>query len=359
MTFDYILIGLNLNSLMIGYYLNKLNYKILLIEKKSKYMSYFKNNTIIQLPEFSNNDVNLLNFLNDININFKDIGNKLDNIKFNLLDNFNINELITISIEFIKEFINDYTSKNIKFIDKISYFSETSIEYIKSLCEFYNLNYNNITIYEFTNMINQCLINEYYIIDEQKLFDDIIIKSNIKIIYNEEFIRLDNNSIYTNNNHIHFNNKCLFFLSPKNINFIKEKKYNLFTIYNYIWNTSINVEAKHLESIKYNYIKSTNKYIFYSKNNISNLINEQLFFINKNMNTVTYNKFEFKKSYICDNYIIVNNSINIEKNVINNYNILNELLINKKKFKIYKNDSIIDIIKFILFINLFNKKNVD
>ena len=36
MIFDYILVGINLNSLMIAYYLNKSNNKVLLIDKKSK-----------------------------------------------------------------------------------------------------------------------------------------------------------------------------------------------------------------------------------------------------------------------------------------------------------------------------------
>ena len=105
MIFDYILVGINLNSLMLAYYLNKLDNKILIIDKKSKenHNIYYKNNTVLKLPEYSNNDVNFLNFLNDINIDFRLIGDKLDNIKFDLVKNFKITELITISIEFIKK----------------------------------------------------------------------------------------------------------------------------------------------------------------------------------------------------------------------------------------------------------------
>ena len=51
----------------------------------------------------------------------------------------------------------------------------------------------------------------------------------------------------------------------------------------------------------------------------------------------------------CD-YIIINNMVTIEQNIINNYKILNNLP-HKKKFKIYKNDSIIDIIKLLILIN--------
>jgi hypothetical protein len=359
MIFDYILIGINLNSLMIAYYINKNNNNILLIDKKSieNHNIYYKNNTVLKSPMFSNNDVNFLNFLNDLNINFKDISVQIDNIKFNLLENFKIHELITIFMEFIKQFSNDNTSKNIKFIDKSSYFSDDTIIYIKVLCDFYDLDYNKITLFEFTNMINNCIINEFYIIDEKKLFNEIIIKynnTNIKILYDEEFIKLEDKYIYTNNQMFEFNNKCLFFLSPKNINFINNTKYRLSTMYNYIWNTDINIEKKYLENIKYNYLKFNNKYVFNSKKKIE--LTDTLFFIDKNIKPIMYKKFEYINNIFNSNYIIIINNINIEKNIINNYFILNTIFKNNKIFKIYYNDSLIDIIKFLLFIFLFYKK---
>lgn len=363
MIFDYILIGINLNSLMIAYYLYKLDNKILIIDKKSKenHNIYYKNNTVLKLPEYSNNDVNFLNFLIDINIDFRLIGNKLDNIKFNLVKNFKITELITICIEFIKEFTNDNTSKNIKFIDKSNLFSDKTIEYIKILCNFYNLIYDDITLSDFTNMINNCLINEFFIIDEKKLFEEIIKKYDndyIKINYEEEFIKINKKTIETNKRTIEFNKKCLLFISPKNINFINDK-ITLFNIYNYIWNTKINIQKYHFESIKYNYIKNTNnvqninKYIIYSKNELTNEINNELFFLGKNYKKIINVICEFSNIIENNDYIIINNMLTIEKNIINNYKILNNLQY-KKKFKIYKNDSIIDIIKLIILINYLN-----
>ena len=359
MIFDYILVGLNLNSLMIGYYLNKLNNKILFIDKKSKknHFIYYKNNTILKFPEYSNNDINFLNFLKDIDINFRLIGTKLDNIKFNLCGNFEITELITISLEFVKEFVNDYSSKNVKLIDKSKLFSEKSITYIKTLCNFYNLNYYDITLYDFTNMINNCIINEFFIINEKKLFKEIIKKynqENLEISYKEKFINIIDKNIETNKRTIIFNNKCLFFLSPKHINFINKNDYNTFNIYNYIWNIDINIEKKYFESIKYNYIKKNNFYTIYSKNELGNDIDEELFFLGDNYIKIINKNKTFSSVHYDDNYIIINNLKNIESNIINNYLILNKIL-NKKNFKIYKNDSIIDIIKLLLIFNYLIK----
>jgi hypothetical protein len=354
MIFDYILVGINLNSLMIAYYLNKSNNKVLLIDKKSKdnHKIYYKNNTFLKLPEYSNNDVNFLNFLNDVNLDFRSIGNKQEHITFDLIKNFKFTELITICIEFIKEFTNDYTSKDIKFIQKTNLFSNESIEYIKLLCNFYNFNYNDITLFDFTNIINNCILNEFFLIDEKKLFAEIIKKynnENIEISYEEEFYNINNKNIKTNKRTIDFNNKCLLFTSPKNINFINDKT-EKFTINNYIWNIEINIEKQHFESIKYNYIKDNNNYIVYSKNDIDNEINNDLFFLGKNCKKVVNTYYEYTDVQYQENFIIINNLLNIEDNIVNNYKLLNNLF-NKKTFRIYKNDSIVDIIKLIIVLN--------
>lgn len=354
MIFDYILIGINLNSLMIAYYLNKFDNKVLLIDKKSRddHQIYYKNNIFLKLPEYSNNDVNFLNFLNDINVDFRSIGNKLEHINFDIIKNFKTTELITICIEFIKEFINDYTSKNIKFIDKKNLFSDESIEYIKLLCNFYNLNYNNITLFDFTNIINNCIISEFFLIDEKKLFEEIIKKyndKNIEISYEEEFDNINNKSIKTNKRIINFNNKCLLFISPKNSKLINNKT-KMFNIYNYIWNTEINIEKYHFKSIKYNYIKDNNNYIIYSKNDITHEIYNDLYFLGNNYKKIVHTYYIYDDVHDQDNLIIINNLYKIEENIVNNYKILNNLF-NKKTFRIYKNDSIIDIIKLIIILN--------
>lgn len=354
MIFDYILVGINLNSLMIAYYLNKSNNKVLLIDKKSKdnHQIYYKNNTFLKLPEYSNNDVNFLNFLNDINLDFRSIGNKQEHINFDLIKNFKVTELITICIEFIKEFTNDYTSKDIKFTQKTNLFSDESIEYVKLLCNFYNLNYNDITSFDFTNIINNCILNEFFLIDEKKLFAEIIKKynnENIEISYEEEFYNINNKNIITTKRTIDFNNKCLLFLSPKNITFIYNSN-KPFTINNYIWNTEINIEKQHFKSIKYNYIKDNNNYIVYSKNDIDNEINNDLFFLGKNYKKVVNTYYEYTDVHYQENFIILNNLLNIEDNIVNNYKLLNKLF-NKKTFRIYKNDSIVDIIKLIIVLN--------
>jgi hypothetical protein len=366
MIFDYILVGINLNSLMIAYYLNKFNNKVLLIDKKSKdeHKIYYKNNTFLKLPEYSNNDVNFLNFLNDINVDFRSIGHRLENIDFEIIKNFKITEIITICIEFMKEFTNDYTSKDIKFINKSNLFSDESIEYIKSLCNFYNLNYYDITLLDFTNIINNCILNEFFLIDEKKLFEEIIKKynnDNIEISYEEEFYDIDNKNIKTNKRTIDFNNKCLLFLSPKNNNLINDRngssniyKTKPYNIYNYIWDTEVNIEKHNFKSIKYNYIKDNNNYVVYSKNDIHDEIDNNLFFLGNNYKKIVHTHHEYSDVNNKDNFIIINNLLKIEDNVINNYKLLNKLF-NKKTFRIYKNDSIVDIIKLIIILNYLIK----
>jgi len=85
MIYDYVIVGNNLNSLMIAYYLFKENYKILIIDMKNKedHKLYYNKDIVIKNPLYSNNDVNFLNFLNHLSIDFRSIGKKCNNINPN------------------------------------------------------------------------------------------------------------------------------------------------------------------------------------------------------------------------------------------------------------------------------------
>ena len=102
MIYDYVIIGNNLNSMMLAYYLTNENNKVIILEKKNKedFYLYTKNNIVYRNPLYSNNDVNFLNFLNDIKVDFKNIGNKIT-LNFNLLKRFELNELYVFCIEFL------------------------------------------------------------------------------------------------------------------------------------------------------------------------------------------------------------------------------------------------------------------
>jgi hypothetical protein len=357
MIYDYIIIGNNLNSLMIAYYLFKENYKILIIDMKNKedHRLYYNKDIVIKNPLYSNNDVNFLNFLNNLSIDFRLIGKKCNNISFNLIENFKLSDLCFIFSEFFKEFTYDYSSKNIKLIDKINLFSNESINYIKSLCIFYELDFNIITVYDFIQIINNCITGEFFTIDENKLLDSIYNyfnkNTNIEIIFNEKFLKLDSVSIKTNKRYINFFNKCIFSVSPNKIDFINSETINN-TIYNYKWNS--NIDENIFNNYNIHYIKNNNEYTFFSNKNNINEIKNTFFFLDNNYisNIVKYNSFT---SFINNNnYVIINNQPNIESNSINNINIINKI-INYKKNKVIKNDSIVDILKLLLIINIFIK----
>jgi len=356
MIYDYVIVGNNLNSLMIAYYLFKENYKILIIDMKNKedHRLYYNKDIVIKNPLYSNNDVNFLNFLNNLSIDFRLIGKKCNNISFNLIENFKLSDLCFIFSEFFKEFTYDYSSKNIKLIDKINLFSNESINYIKSLCIFYELDFNIITVYDFIQIINNCITGEFFTIDENKLLDSIYNyfnkNTNIEIIFNEKFLKLDSVSIKTNKRYINFFNKCIFSISPNKIDFI-ESEITTNTIYNYKWNT--NIDENILSNYNFNYIKNNNEYTFFSNINNINEIRNTFFFLDNNYtsNIIQYDSFA---SFINNNYIIINNQHNIESNSINNINIINKI-INCKKNKVIKNDSIVDVLKFLLIIYKYIK----
>ena len=186
MIYDYVIIGNNINSLMIAFYLFKENNKVLIIEKKNKnnFFLHINNEIVYKNPMYSNNDVNFLNFLNDINIDFKSIGSKI-NISFDLAKQFNLNELFIFFLEFINHFMSINESKQIKLSSKLNLFSDKSINYIMFLCDFYNYNFNEISYYDFIQIINNCVINEFFIINDNEIitqiFDYFSNNTNIKI----------------------------------------------------------------------------------------------------------------------------------------------------------------------------------
>lgn len=343
MIYDYVIIGNNINSLMLAYYLFKEDQSVIILDKKNINDHYFytKNEIVYKNPVFSNNDVNFLNFLNELKIDFKLIGNKI-NINFDLIGNFNLSELLIIYCELINEFTFNYDSKNIKLKDKIHLFSDKSISYIKSLCEFYNNDFNEITYYDFIQIVSNCIINEFYTINENELkmqiFNYFKQNTNIEIKFEIEFIDLIDNIVKTNNDNFKFNNKCIFCISPDKIPFINNQIKEQ-VIYNYVFK----INEKYIEDDNIlQYYKNNDTITFFS-NTSKNFCNE-IKIINKILNEELY----------LDKYIFLNNNKTIEDNIKRNFSLLNKIN-NKKKYRIYKNDSLVDIVKLFLIVKIFIK----
>jgi hypothetical protein len=357
MIYDYVIVGNNMNSLMLAYYLFKENNKVLIIDKKSfdDFYLYTSNNFVYKNPMYSNNDVNFLNFLNDIGINFRDTGTKI-NINFDLIEKFKLNECGAIYIEFLNEIFNINESKNIKLKEKLNIFSDRTIENIKNICDFYNCDVNEISYYDFIQLINNCIINEFFNINDKTFIYYILkyfkINTNIDVMFETKFSKLDNKTInLETGENIDFTKKCIFCLSPKNINFIKENnKIKETTMYNYCWKINENI----LENNSNLYYKNENEIIFYSSEDKLNEIKTEHYFLNDKYTINIFKKYIFEDDINHKNYIIINEKKTIENNIIRNYNIINNL-INKKKYRIYKNDSIVDMVKLILFVKIFIK----
>jgi hypothetical protein len=376
MIYDYVIIGNNINSMMLAYYLSKEDNKVIILEKKNKedFYLYTKNNIVYRNPLYSNNDVNFLNFLNDIKVDFKNIGNKIT-LNFNLLKRFELNELYVFCIEFLNEFMYNYKSKQIKLQDKVSSFSDKSIEYIKYLCRFYDYDFNEISYYEFMQIINNCIMNDFYNIDENKILDYFLNNINIEIKFGTEFKKISNKIIQTNFNEYEFTKKCIFCISPEKINFYKNEIIETH-IYNYCLEIGNN-KPEHNNIISYLQNNNHITFFFNYKNTIKTelefiktdreFIKTELEFIKTDREFIKTDrefiktdrefiitKKEFKEEKYFDNYILINNNKLIECNIKRNYNLLNKL-INKKKYRIYKNDTIVDIIKLYLMVKLFVK----
>jgi hypothetical protein len=357
MIYDYVIVGNNMNSLMLAFYLFKENNKVLIIDKKSieDFYLYTSNNSVYKNPMYSNNDVNFLNFLNEIGMDFRQIGTKI-NINFNLIEKFKLNECGIIYTEFLNEFFNINESKKIKLIEKLSIFSDRTIENIKNICDFYNCNLNEISYYDFIQLINNCIINEFFNINDKSFINNILeyfkINTSIDIMFKTKFSKLDNKIInLETGENIIFNKKCIFCLSAKNVNFIEETtKIKEIKMYNYSWKINENI----LENNSQLYYKNESDIIFYStKDKLENIKTEH-YFLNEKYRKCILSKKIFEDDINHENYIIINDKKSIENNIIRNYNLINNL-INKKKYRIYKNDSIVDMIKLILFVKIFIK----
>lgn len=369
MTYDYIIIGATLESFILAQKLIKLNYKCLIVEKKNKedYINSFdeiKSNIF-----FSTNDVNFLNFLNECNIDFKTIGT-LYNFKFKFTEILTIFELKLLFYEIIKILLYNESSKNIKFMNFLdsNNFTNDSIEYINNFCLFFDKEINLITLYDFINLLNCKLFCDYYILNYKILFTELLNKiKDIEIQFNSELIEyeINNNKIENvkiNNLSIYNNFKYIFCISIKNIKKI-EKKYNYEYTYDYLitlkWNKKLIIPENLKTDLKYFNLIDNSIIILNNNNlNIQNIKNK-LFFITKPEKIFIYKKYLLCNNLIYDNCIIIKNNKNIEDNVINTlYNLYDTNLNFKKMFKIYKNDSLSDIIKLFMLINIFNLKKI-
>lgn len=365
MTYDYIIIGATLESYILAQKLIKLNYKCIIIEKKNKQDYFDSFNQIKSNIFFSSNDVNFLNFLNENTIDFKTIGT-LYNFNFKFTEILSVLELKLLYNEIIKISLYDESSKDIKFMNFLdsNNFSNDSIEYINNFCLFFDKKINIITLYDFINLLNCKLFCDYYILNYKTLFTELLNKNkDIEINFDSELIEytINNNKIDNvkiNNFSIRDNFKYIFCISIKNIKKI-EQNINYDYDYDYLitlkWNQNLIIpenlktDLKYFNLIEYNTILILNNH----KIDIQNTKNK-LFFITKPETIFIYKKYLLSNNLIYDNCIILKNNKNIEDDVINTLYNLYKININyKKMFKIYKNDSLSDIIKLYIFINLY------
>jgi hypothetical protein len=228
-------------------------------------------------------------------------------------------------------------------------FCTESVEYIKKFCNFFNKKYDIISLYDFMYLVNSKLFSEYYIINKSHFIKKIFKNTNV-----EEHITWSHEIINTNFNE---NEKVIFDIKSENIkklniNIENDKVYKN-NLYNLFWDSEIEFPLEFKNDLIYfditkNFILN-NHVITDDINNINN----KLYFLDKPSKvTVTENNY-LRENIINKNIIFLKRSKIIEDDIINSLYILqytNSLYL--KIFKIYKNDTIIDIIKLYLCLKL-------
>lgn len=328
--YDYIIVGASLKSYLIAYKLLKLNYKCKIVEKKNKFC-YFDNFKIIKTDLlFSSNDVNFLNFLNELNINFKEVGIKYD-LQFKFKENLSYDELTLLINEFLKVSMNNFTCKEINFMEYLRNhnFLIKSIDYLNNFCNIFDKDINTLNLYDFITLLNCYLFCDYYILDYTKLITQLQNNiNNLEIEYGTEYemeiINVSSNTKYIycisskNLEKIHqpYDIKKDFFINIKTLENIKTKDLEYLTISNYLSDQISIVFTSNTNEID----KKFDKFKSYHIYNYDKIINNIIF----------------------DNVIILKNNKKIEDTIINSLQILNNI---DKNIQFYKNDNLTDIIK--------------
>ncbi len=347
---NYVLIGATINNLMLCDKIIKNGDNCIIYEKRNIDEFYENCDNIKSHPFFSSNDVNFMEWLKSINLKEYDAGIHYD-LSFYFIKQFKFNEINNIVNLFSNTIVNDPMLKEQQLIVYLTNknFCSESVEYIKRFCNFFNKKYNDISLYDFMYLVNSKLFGEYYIINKSHLIKKIFKNTNVEehIIWSHEII----------NTNFDDTNQVIFDIKPENIkklniNIENDKLYKN-DLYNLFWDSKIEFPLEFKNDLIY--FDLTNNFTLNNHvitDDISD-INNKLFFLDKPVKVTVNENYYLKENIINKNIIFLKRTKIIEDNIINSLFILQYTNSSYLKiFKIYKNDTIIDIIKLYLCLKL-------
>jgi len=346
---NYVLIGATINNLMLCDKILKNGNECIIYEKKKIEEFYVDCDNIKSQPFFSSNDINFITWLKSINLNEYDAGIHYD-LSFNFLKQFKFNEINNIFHLFSNSIVDEKMLKEEQLLTylKNKNFCTESIEYIKKFCNFFNKKYDTISLYDFMYLVNSKLFGEYYIINKSYLIKKIFKNTNVEkhILWSREIM----NTNFSNTK------KVIFDIKPENIKklniTIENDKLYKTNFYNLYWDSKIEFPLEFKNDLIYfditNNFTLNNHVITEDVNDINN----KLYFLDKPSNVKVINNSYLKENIINKNVIFLKKSKIIEDDIMNSLYILqytNPVYL--EIFKIYKNDTIIDIAKLYLCLN--------
>jgi hypothetical protein len=347
---NYVLIGATINNLMLCDKILKNDDNCIIYEKRNIDEFYENCNNIKSQPFFSSNDVNLMEWIKSINLKEYDAGIHYD-LSFNFFKQFKFNEISNIVNLFSRTILNEPKLKEEQLITylKNKNFCEESIEYIKKFCNFFNKKYDSISLYDFMYLVNSKLFGEYYIINKSHLIKKIFKNTNVEkhITWSHEII----NTNFDVMTQVIFDIK-LENIKKLNINIENDKVYKS-NYYNLYWDSEIEFPLEFKNDLIY--FDITNNFTLNNHVITDDIIdiNNKLYFLDKPSKfTVSENNY-LTENIINKNIIFLKRSKIIEDDIINSLYILQYTNSSYLKiFKIYKNDTIIDIVKLYLCLKL-------
>jgi hypothetical protein len=354
---NYVLIGATINNLMLCDKIIKNGDECIIYEKRNINEFYKNCDNINSQLFFSSNDVNFIEWLKSINLNEYDAGIHYD-LSFNFIKQFKFNEINNIFHLFSNSIVDEKMLKEQQLIVylKNKNFCNESIEYIKKFCNFFNKKYDIINLYDFMYLVNSKLFGEYYIINKTALIKKIFKNTNVEkhILWSREIMNTNFNNKIMNTN---FNNKKVIFdIKPENIKKIniniEDDKVYKSNLYNLYWDSKIEFPLEFKNDLIY--FDITNNFTLNNHVITDDItdINNKLYFLDKPSNVKVFENTYLKENIINKNIIFLKKSKIIEDDIMNSLYILqytNPSYL--EMFKIYKNDTIIDIAKLYLCLN--------
>jgi hypothetical protein len=212
----------------------------------------------------------------------------------------------------------------------------------------FDKDYNIITIKDFIELLHTKLISNYYMLNSYVLYNKIFNYLNIQIKWDTEITNLNK----------FIQEKVIIDIKPERVrnldidlNSVNIKRT---CFYNLWWENDILFPDELKTNFEYYYLFN---HLYFEKddnNDIENnikLLNNKLFFLDKPNIELKYNEY-LKENIINNNVIVLKKHKLIEDGIMNSLFILYYYNIKFKKiYKIYKNDSLLDIIKLYLVIN--------